>query len=91
LGEFSALYFAGGLSLEDTARLVSKRGQFMRDTIKGNSSAYAMVAVMPLSVARALEVCKALDLAPGKVCDVANANSANQVSFNLTSPFTCHK
>jgi [acyl-carrier-protein] S-malonyltransferase len=75
LGEFSALYAAGSLGLEDGVRLVAERGRLMDEA--GNGSRGGMAAVIGKTPA---EVEAAIERAGlGRVLWVANVNSDDQV------------
>lgn len=69
LGEFSALYFAGILSLEDCLRLVIKRGDLMSKAPKG-----AMSAVVGLSESEILSLIEEFPLV-----SIANYNAPDQI------------
>lgn len=85
LGEFSALYGSGVLSMEDTIKLVWQRGKIMQslcEEIAKNSSdgkMPGMAAVMGLDPEKIVEVVNGLDFAEtGKNVFAANMNSPKQ-------------
>lgn len=71
LGEYSALYAAGVLSLEDTLKLVRYRGMFMQEAAIREPG--SMAAVMDLQEERIREVCTLSG------AEVANINCADQI------------
>lgn len=71
LGEYSALYAAGVLSLEDTLKLVRYRGKFMQEAaVKEPGS---MAAIMDLQEEKIREICTLSG------AEVANINCAEQI------------
>jgi [acyl-carrier-protein] S-malonyltransferase len=74
LGEYSALVAAGSLKFADAVQLVRKRGQYMQDAVPAGQG--AMAAIMGLSPAVVLDVCK--HAAQGEICAPANLNSSEQ-------------
>jgi [acyl-carrier-protein] S-malonyltransferase len=74
LGEYSALVAAGALKFGEAAQLVRKRGTYMQDAVPHGLG--AMAAIMGLSHAVVLDVCKRA--AQGEVCAPANLNSPEQ-------------
>ncbi|MBA4028010.1 MAG: [acyl-carrier-protein] S-malonyltransferase [Planctomyces sp.] len=80
LGEYSALYAAGALSLEDSLRLVLLRGRAMQEA--AGASAGGMVALIGASDEQAAQVCAAAVAraeGPGQVLVCANFNAPGQV------------
>lgn len=75
LGEYTALVAAGSLSFEDAVRLVRKRGQYMQEAVPLGTG--GMAAVMGLSGAEAVEVCRRAS-AEG-VVEAVNLNCPGQV------------
>jgi len=75
LGEYSALYAAGVLSLEATLTMVRNRGLFMQQAAEQNPG--GMMAVMGLPIERFEAICEQARAA-GSV-EVANHNSRSQV------------
>jgi len=74
LGEYSALVGAGALKFADAVQLVRKRGTYMQEAVPAGVG--AMAAVMGLSPAVVVDVCKRA--AQGEVCSAANLNSPDQ-------------
>jgi [acyl-carrier-protein] S-malonyltransferase len=74
LGEYSALVAAGSLGFADGVKLVRKRGTYMQDAVPAGQG--AMAAIMGLSPADVLDVCKRV--AEGEICAPANLNSPEQ-------------
>jgi len=75
LGEYSALHAAGVLSVEDTIRLVTRRGELMER--EGAKNPGGMRAVLGLTIEALDEIIEAYD---GEgVCVVANHNAEKQV------------
>ena len=73
LGEFTALVSAEVLSFEDALKIVSKRGQLMKncnDTVKGT-----MAAIMKFDINKIREACDEVD----GIVQVANFNSDAQI------------
>src|SRR5499425_1390586 len=56
LGEYSALVAAGSLKFSDAVQLVRKRGTYMQEAVPAGEG--AMAAIMGLSPADVVEVCK---------------------------------
>lgn len=75
LGEYSALYAAGAMSLEDTLNVVRQRGLLMQEAAERHPG--GMLAVMGLPIDRLEDVCER-SRAAGSV-EVANYNSPGQV------------
>lgn len=75
LGEYSAMHAAGILSLEDTMRLVTKRGELMER--EGAAHPGGMRAVLGLTIEQLDEILQGY--AGNGVCVVANHNSEKQV------------
>ncbi|MDP8247199.1 MAG: ACP S-malonyltransferase [Candidatus Tritonobacter lacicola] len=75
LGEYAALYAAGALSLEDTLKLVRRRGELMHEA--ACASPGAMLAIVGLSLDDVSAIC---DEARGDgVLNIANINSEEQI------------
>src|SRR5215475_13889191 len=74
LGEYSALVAASSLKFADAVKLVRKRGTYMQEAVPAGHG--AMAAIMGLSPADVVEVCK--QAAQGEVCSPANLNSPEQ-------------
>jgi len=77
LGEYSALAAAGALSLNDTARLLRKRGQAMQRAVPVGEGAMASL-IGPKSDVAAAEAAALAGSAAG-VCVVANDNNVGNV------------
>ncbi len=75
LGEYSALAAAGGLTVDDAARLLRIRGRAMQEAVPVGSG--AMAALIGLDLTAAADIATAS--AGGEVCQVANDNGAGQV------------
>ena len=75
LGEYSAICAAGGLSLEDTAKLLRLRGTEMQEAVPVGVG--AMCALLGADLEKATALAEAA--AEGQVCEVANDNDPGQV------------
>ena len=73
LGEFTAYYAAGALSLADAATLVRRRGELMYDS--GVTRPGAMAAILGLDAAKVEDACRQ-----------ASANGASVVPANYNTP-----
>lgn len=73
LGEFSALYCAGILSLEDVIEIVAKRGELMEQAAKKHKGTMAAIIGLPLE--KIEEVLKEVN----GIVVVANINSTSQI------------
>ena len=74
LGEYSALVAAGSLNFADAVKVVRKRGTYMQEAVPAGHG--AMAAIMGLSPADVVDVCK--HAAQGEICSPANLNSPEQ-------------
>jgi [acyl-carrier-protein] S-malonyltransferase len=74
LGEYSALVAAGSLDFSTAVRTVRKRGQYMQEAVPAGEG--AMAAILGLSPADVVEVCK--KAAENEVVSPANLNSPEQ-------------
>lgn len=75
LGEYSAVVAAGGMSLEDAAWSVRRRGQLMQEAVPvGEGAMAALIGLEPEVVA---EICR--EAAQGQVVSMANINSDSQI------------
>jgi len=75
LGEYSALAAAGALAINDTARLLKRRGRAMQDAVPVGQGAMAALLGLDLAAAKAV----AEEAAQGDVCTPANDNADGQV------------
>src|SRR5579872_7276881 len=78
LGEYSALVSAGGLDFASAVKLVRNRGRYMQEAVPAGEG--AMAAIMGLSPADVLEVCR--KAAQGEVVSPANLNSPDQIAIS---------
>ncbi|MHC4470213.1 MAG: ACP S-malonyltransferase [Planctomycetota bacterium] len=76
LGEYTALWFAGALTLEDGLALTRLRGQLMQEASDAEPS--GMTSIMGLDPEKVEEACAEVRGQGGIVC-VANLNSPGQV------------
>lgn len=83
LGEFTALYVAGVLSLEDAVVLVRERGLGMQEASERVASG---MSAMPVERDVAESVCAAARAATGGVVSVANLNAPGQVVISGDLP-----
>ena len=75
LGEYSALCSINVLSLEDTSRLLEKRGKSMQSSVKNEET--LMTAVLGIEIQLVEEIINKND--DVGVCDVANDNCPGQI------------
>ena len=75
LGEYSALYAAGALSLADALRTVRARGQYMQQAVPVGVG--AMAAILGADLAVVESACE--EAREGQVCSPANINSPGQI------------
>ncbi len=83
LGEFTALWAAGALSLEDALHLVKERGLGMQEA---SAAVPSGMSAMRCEEAVAAEACAKARAATGGVCVVANLNSPGQVVISGDLP-----
>lgn len=82
LGEYSALYAAGAISLATALKLVRRRGELMRDATKEIPG--TMGAIIGLPADKVKEICQsASELG---VCEMANFNSSTQIVVSGAVP-----
>ncbi len=82
LGEYSALTYAGVLSLSDALEIVTKRGQIMAQALSHNTT--TMMAVLGLDIDTIQEVCH--QVASVGVCEIANINCPGQIVITGHKP-----
>lgn len=75
LGEYSALYAAGAIRLEDALPLVRKRGQYMQEAVPPGVGAMAALLKLPGGVLDRILA----EAAEGEVVTAANFNSPDQI------------
>jgi [acyl-carrier-protein] S-malonyltransferase len=75
VGEYSALYAAGILSLQDAVRLVKKRGQLMDTAVPAGEG--GMAAILGLDSEQIKQVCS--DASAAGVVEPANFNAPGQI------------
>lgn len=78
LGEWTALYAAGVLSLEDTVRVLAARGRFMQDACELQPG--GMVSVLGLALPELERICAAAGV------EIANLNSPEQTVLSGPRP-----
>lgn len=83
LGEYSALTYAGALSLDDSLTVVRQRGLIMAEALKGKNS--RMMAVLDKDIETIQAVCDSVSQGED-FCVIANYNSPNQVVLSATQP-----
>lgn len=76
LGEYSAVYAAGGLSFEETVKAVHNRGKFMQSAVPVGAG--AMSAVLGLDEETVCKVCAGISK-DGYIVEPANFNCPGQV------------
>jgi [acyl-carrier-protein] S-malonyltransferase len=77
LGEYSALAAAGSFSIEDTAKLLRRRGEAMQQAVAVGAG--AMAALIGLDLESAAEITNSAAAQTGAVCAVANDNGGGQI------------
>lgn len=75
LGEYTALYAAGAIALEDAVRVVHRRGQLMQEAAEAADS--GMVSLVGIEDDQATQLCA--EVAEGDVLVPANFNCPGQV------------
>jgi len=76
LGEYSALYAAGSLGLEETITIVQARAKRHQEALPPGIG--AMAAILGLDYEAVMRVCTTCSL-PGEPLDLANLNAPNQI------------
>lgn len=76
LGEYSAIVAAGGMTLEDAAYAVRRRGQFMQEAVPVGHGGMAALIGLDMEAVEALCLEAAED---GEVLGPANINSSSQI------------
>jgi [acyl-carrier-protein] S-malonyltransferase len=76
LGEYSALYAAGSLKLEETIAIVQARARRHQEALPPGVG--AMAAILGLDYEAVAKVCTTCSL-PGESLDLANLNAPNQI------------
>ncbi len=83
LGEYSAIVSAEGLPLSDALPVVQQRGRFMQDAVQEDSG--MMAALLGLSRADVIEVCKSATTSGTEIVTPANFNTPEQIVIAGTS------
>ncbi|MBQ9441351.1 MAG: ACP S-malonyltransferase [Alphaproteobacteria bacterium] len=78
LGEYSALYASGALSLRDASRLVHARGNIMANAFANNSNQFSMTAILGLPASK-IEPFLVNYKHGTNICVIGNDNSSTQV------------
>ncbi|MFA5182620.1 MAG: ACP S-malonyltransferase [Syntrophales bacterium] len=76
LGEYSALYAAGSLGLEETITIVQARGKRHQEALPPGVG--SMAAILGLDYKAVAKICTTCSL-PGESLDLANLNAPNQI------------
>ena len=74
LGEYTALVCAGSLALQDTVRLVARRGQLMQSAVQPGAG--AMAAIIGLDDAEVIAACESVT---SGIVEAVNFNAPGQV------------
>jgi [acyl-carrier-protein] S-malonyltransferase len=84
LGEYTAVFAAGGMNFPDTLYLLKKRAVFMEETMKGQRG--GLLAVLGLSEDTVLKICSQYDCPESNdsVVELANYNSPTQYVISGT-------
>ena len=80
LGEYSALCSVGGISLEDSAKILRKRGKAMQEATPEGEG--AMAAIIGIGIKEVDKVLSEISMAG--VCEIANDNEPKQVVISGT-------
>ena len=85
LGEYSALCSVGGISLEDSAKILRKRGKAMQEaTPEGEGAMAAIIGIGMKEVDKVLS-----EISMAGVCEIANDNEPKQVVISGTRDKVC--
>ena len=85
LGEYSALCSVGGISLEDSAKILRKRGKAMQEATPEGEG--AMAAIIGIGIKEVDKVLSQISMAG--VCEIANDNEPKQVVISGTRDKVC--
>ena len=85
LGEYSALCSVGGISLEDSAKILRKRGKAMQEATPEGEG--AMAAIIGIGITEVDKVLSEISMAG--VCEIANDNEPKQVVISGTRAKVC--
>ena len=85
LGEYSALCSVGGVSLEDSAKILRKRGKAMQEATPEGEG--AMAAIIGIGIKEVDKVLSEISMAG--VCEIANDNEPKQVVISGTRDKVC--
>ena len=85
LGEYSALCSVGGISLEDSAKILRKRGKAMQEATPEGKG--AMAAIIGIGIKEVDKVLSEISMAG--VCEIANDNEPKQVVISGTRDKVC--
>jgi [acyl-carrier-protein] S-malonyltransferase len=86
LGEYTAVFAAGGINFSDTLYLLNKRGQFMEESIKNQNG--GLLAIMQIAFEKLEVLCDQYNHIDGidSVAEIAIFNSPTQVVVSGTMP-----
>jgi [acyl-carrier-protein] S-malonyltransferase len=79
LGEYSALVFSGGLTLEDAVRAVRARGRYMQEAVPVGVGAMAAIIGRGDIEAAVKKACREAVEGSAEVCSPANINAPHQI------------
>jgi len=79
IGEYSAVVASGALTFEDGLRLVKTRARLMQDAALDYPAEGSMAAIMGDNLEIVNSICREVQEKMGKVCQIANWNSPQQV------------
>lgn len=75
LGEYSAMCYAGAISLEDTAKILRKRGKAMQEAVSEGQG--VMAAIIGIDLSKVKDILSKLQ--HQGVCEIANDNEPKQI------------